>query len=72
MIAKNSVQFIRSLKKDFETNKNDWENDSLSSFLEAMAAWIEDMDGYYTNTGQPFQEKPSWKTIGEILMAARQ
>lgn len=30
-----------------ETNTGNFENNTLSSFLEAMESWIEDMDGYY-------------------------
>ena len=64
------VKFVESLAKEASTASKDWENEDLPSFLEAMAAWIEDMDGYYKNRGEPIPSQPSWKTIGEILKAA--
>lgn len=64
------VLFIRTLvSESFSASKN-WQNADLPSFLEAMAAWIEDMDGYYQSRGEPTPCQPSWKTLGEILKAA--
>lgn len=62
------AEFVRILANE-ATNGN-WENNDLSSFLEAMAAWIEDMDGYYKNQQKPVPNQPSWKTIAEILKAS--
>jgi hypothetical protein len=65
------VKFVRELATNFETSPEDWENNDLNSYLEAMAAWVEDMDGYYQNSGQPSPQQPSWKIMAEILLAAR-
>ena len=43
----------------------------LPAFLEAMAAWVEDMEGYYQNRGEELPDQPRWRTLGEILLAAR-
>ena len=64
------VKFVETLASESSSASKNWENKDLSSFLEAMAAWIEDMDGYYQNKGEPMPNQPSWKTIGEILKAA--
>ena len=64
--------FVAKLKVELDSNADDWENSDLSSFLDAMSAWIEDMDGFYRNTGQAFSEStPSWKVLADILYAAR-
>jgi hypothetical protein len=65
------ASFIIFLRKDLITNTSKWENSDLGSFLEAMSAWIRDMDGYYHNQGKPFSEDQPWKMIGEILFASR-
>jgi hypothetical protein len=65
------VGFLDALIKNFQQKPEEWENRDLASFLNAMAAWIEDMDGYYQNQGEPVPERPSWKVLGEILLAAR-
>ncbi|GAA5504553.1 hypothetical protein Dxin01_04331 [Deinococcus xinjiangensis] len=42
----------------------------IASFLEAMSAWTEDMDGYYANRGEEIPEMPSWRMFAEIVTAA--
>jgi len=63
--------FVAELKADLDANPGDWENADLPSFLEAMAAWIQDMEGYYQNTGQNLSDLPPWKVLADVLMAAR-
>ena len=63
--------FITQLKADFDANRGDWQNTNLSSFLEAMAAWIEDMNGYYQNAGEKVSELPPWRILADVLIAAR-
>ena len=63
-------QFVGALRADLATNPDRWENPTLDRFLEAIGAWIEGMEGYYKNTGQPHTDAPTWKTFGDILMAA--
>lgn len=65
------VNFISALAKDFKENPDEWENKDLFSYLGAMASWIEDMDGYYENTGQSLPKDINWKVFSDILMAAR-
>ena len=64
-------EFVSALQRDFEKNKEEWENPSIDCFLEAMSAWIEDMDGYYKNQGQNFSEEQPWKMFAEILLASK-
>ena len=67
--------FLEELTNDFENNKNDWENRSLSSFLSALEGWVDDMDGYYMNIGSEEVlsniKEDSWKIFADILMAGR-
>jgi hypothetical protein len=64
------VAFIRALNKDLRDNPDSWENPTLDQFLEALGAWIADMDGYYINQGKAVPERVDWKIAGEMLMAA--
>lgn len=68
---KDFASFVRSLSQDFKNNSQEWENDSLDSFFEAMASWIEDMDGYYINEGLPISQNVNWKVFADALMAAK-
>lgn len=63
--------FITCLLHDLEQNGESWENATLDSYLEALAAWIADMDGYYLNKREAIPAQPTWKAIGEMLMAAK-
>ena len=63
--------FMQHLIRDFRTNPERWENTSLEAYLEAVAAWIKDMDGYYRNRGETAPQQPTWRQVGEILLAAR-
>jgi len=65
------VGFIRSLLEDLRRHPASWENNTLESFLEAMAAWTEDIDGYYKNRDELTPEQPDWKVLGQILLAAK-
>jgi hypothetical protein len=64
------IEFVHALRRDFATNPESWENRDLDSFLEALAAWVEGMDGYYRNVGVAPPEQPTWKVLGDIFMAA--
>ena len=68
---KDFVNFLRDLKKDYLKNSSSWENKDIETFLEAMASWVEDMDGFYINQGLPVPEKPDWKVFADILMGGK-
>jgi hypothetical protein len=65
------ARFIRELSKECQADPNSWENNNLESFLEALAGWIEDMEGAYKNQNQPVPATPKWKTFARMLSAAR-
>jgi hypothetical protein len=65
------AKFIRALVADFDQQPDSWENATLGSFLEAMSAWVTDMDGYYRNKGEAIPVQPEWSTLAEILAASR-
>lgn len=65
------AEFVKALCKDLRENPESWENPNLDRFLEALGAWVEDMDGYYLNQGQLVPQQPDWKIVGDILMAAK-
>ncbi len=63
--------FVLELGADLQANPSEWTNPNLGSFLEAMAAWISDMEAYYQNTGQEYSDLSPWKVVADMLMAAR-
>lgn len=65
------IEFLEFLSSNAKNNLGEWENKDLPSYLESMASWIEDMDGYYLNQRLPIPENINWTFIADILMAAR-
>jgi hypothetical protein len=65
------ADFIDSLRTDLLTHPEKWENATLEEYLEALAAWVRDMDGLYKNLGVPMPEAPDWRLIMAMLRAGR-
>lgn len=39
------VEFLKALSADFEANQQEWQNWTISTYLESIAGWIEDTNG---------------------------
>ncbi len=65
------VAFVKALHRDLRDHSGSWENRDLESYLAALAAWVEDMDGYYLNHGMPIPQQPDWKVAADMLLAAK-
>ncbi len=64
------IKFINYFRKDLQSNGAEWKNVTLEDYLEAMEAWVTDMDGYYVNNNEIPPKQPSWKIIADILIAS--
>jgi hypothetical protein len=65
-------RFVRRLEQDLRDHADEWENVTLSQYLEALSAWISDMDGFYQSVrGGALPETPTWAMVGEMLLAGR-
>lgn len=62
---------IEFLIIDLKNNSYEWSNNNLSEYLETIANWTEDMDGYYINNNLPIPENVNWKVFGTILLAEK-
>jgi len=68
MTKQEFILFIENLRTDFIENKEQWENKTIEDYLEAMANYVEDIDGYYKNTNQNIDlEMVNWKVFSDIL-----
>lgn len=64
-------EFAGLLLKDFRANSQEWENNRLELFLEAIQAYTEDLDGFYQNNHPKVDpELPTWSTFADILRGA--
>lgn len=64
------LQFVAALQQDLADNSPQWENRTLADYLAALGRWVEDMEGYYHNTGQEIPRQVSWRVFANILQAA--
>jgi hypothetical protein len=64
------VRFLEEFSADYRRDPGSWENHTLDRFLDALTSWVEDMDGFYLNRGEPLPVKPDWKIFAHMLMGA--
>ena len=65
------IDHIFRLLDEHDAIGDQWENKDLYSFLQAMAGWLNDCEGYYRNTGQPVDvNQSSWQLFADALSAA--
>ncbi|MER5890511.1 hypothetical protein ABT160_42355 [Streptomyces sp. NPDC001941] len=62
--------FVRALHLDYRRNGQQWENQSLEHYLEALAAWIDDADGLYRNRNLNMPQDGDWTFLARALEAA--
>ncbi|WP_150852029.1 DUF7660 family protein [Sinorhizobium arboris] len=55
------LNYLASMRTDFENGAVRWENTDLASYLEAMSAWLKD--------GAPQCETNPWKLVAFLLQA---
>ncbi|GAA4160715.1 hypothetical protein GCM10022217_25180 [Chryseobacterium ginsenosidimutans] len=65
------IIFVELLIKDLKNNSQEWSNNTLNEYLEGIASWTEDMEGYYINNNIPVPEDINWKVFANILIAAK-
>ncbi|MBO1334059.1 hypothetical protein [Streptomyces sp. VRA16 Mangrove soil] len=62
--------FVRALLRSHAEERSAWENADLPSFLEALAAWIDDAGGWYDNAGRELPADGDWRFFARALRAA--
>ena len=64
------ASFLDALARRVEDSPEEFENVSLPRFLEAAAAWVRDMDGYFANQGEVVPDELSWSLVAAIFDTA--
>lgn len=68
---KDFVEFLKLLHKYYTSKPEDWENNTLESFLEALSAYAEDILEYYKNTKQyRSSDTADWQVFADMLKGA--
>jgi hypothetical protein len=64
------VEFTNNLANYVGTHSTEISEINVISYIRAISAWTNDMNGYYDNIGAQLPSQPSWRLFGEILIAA--
>jgi len=68
---KSFYEFAQDLLKEYETEGQNWEAKRIDSFIEGIASYAEDIDGYYRNMKfDTTAETPTWRIFAQILKGA--
>lgn len=65
------IEFLYFMIKDKENNSEEWKNKSITEYLEGMASWVEEMDGYYNNMKLQMPRDIDWKFIATLLYVGK-
>lgn len=61
------IRFTEDLSLDNIRNNEQWENKDISSYIEAIASWVEDMKNYYDNMKLDMPKNIDWKFIATLF-----
>jgi hypothetical protein len=65
------IDFINILINDTNEIPSEWEDTSVTSYLESMQSWVEDLEGYYDNTKQEIPQDINWNFIATLLYVGK-
>ena len=65
-----AVGVVVAMLNDLRKNADAWQNAALDTFLEGLAASLEDLDQVYADRGELLPDQPSWRLFAELLVAA--
>jgi hypothetical protein len=65
------LQVIAAMQEDLAgAGAREWENPTLERFLDALAGFLDGLDGYYANRGQQVPGHSDWGLFATALVAA--
>ncbi len=63
------VLFLRELSDDYIKNKEEWENWTISDYLESISAWVKDFSACPNNNID--WANVDYKTVAQIFLAGK-
>ena len=65
------IRFTKELLENYRNQGENWENNTLETFLEALSTCTEEIDGFYQNNHPDRNpEEASWSAFADILSGA--
>lgn len=65
------ISLVETLATDFKRFPAKWENNTIDSYLETLARYLEDIDGLYKNLNIDLNtDEASWQLFADILIGS--
>jgi hypothetical protein len=64
-------RFLLELASSARHEPTAWSNETLSTYLEASANWLADVEGFFAYRGEDIPAEPTWQLFAQILVAGR-
>ena len=65
---KNKNDFLNFVKEVVISDDN---QDCLNDYLESITSWVEDMEGFYKNTGNKIPDSIDWSFIATLFYVGK-
>lgn len=65
------MNFLAELRRDKEQKSEEWENNEITSYLEGICSWVDDMEGYFNNMHIDMPTDIDWKFIATLFYVGK-
>ena len=65
------LDFINDLGKDFKVNNDEWQNTSITAYLESLAACLEVDHNMWKEKEEYNNEKISWARVADLFLMGK-
>jgi len=65
------MEFLNELRNDKEQRGDEWENVEITTYLEGIRSWVDDMEGYFQNMNVDMPTNIDWKFIATLLYVGK-
>lgn len=65
------MNFLTELRRDKEQKSEEWENNEITSYLEGICSWVNDMEGYFDNMHIDMPTNINWKFIATLFYVGK-
>lgn len=65
------MNFLAELQLDKEQNSEEWKNDEITSYLEGISSWVDDMEGYFNNMHIDMPTDIDWRFIATLFYVGK-
>ena len=65
------MKFLTALRDDREQRSDEWENSEITTYLEGICSWVDDMEGYYHNMNIDIPKDIDWKFIAMLFYVGK-